>query len=302
MDVSHDWSQFSAQGRHKANPVNEDRSGALTAPLASVTLAYVADGISTAELGSGDKAAQAVANAVAACRNKFVEMANDISRSATDDASWAVSSASLLEKVAFEAGKAIATELDYLASLDGAAHAVEHTMGSTLTAAVAVGDQAVIHALGDSPALLYQGSLKRLIKLTMDHNVSSDPDAATDGTQALAGSEGQALTRLIGAVLDTEDRYAARNDEPLRLKIQLSPGDVFVLASDGLVNSVDPYDEVCALRRLEEVIQEGLASGANARVLAQRLVDLADNEKSNDNITANVLVISGKNQGGRSHG
>jgi len=299
MDVKHDWCQFMAQGRNKCNPVNEDRSGSLTSATMSATLAYVADGVSTADLGSGDQAAQAVADAFRDQQKAFHELVKSVSEREATDNTWMESAAELLSRSTSQAAAAIAARLNVLASQNEGTALAEHTMASTLTAALVVGDQALIYSLGDSPALLYQRSLKRLLKLTLEHNVETDHLVNREGAQFLVKAKDQSLTRFVGAVWTDNGCYQARKDTPLLLKIQLSPGDVLVLASDGLIDGIDAFDESAALKSLEVAVCAGLVGNADARVLAQRIVDLADGQRSNDNITANVLVISENGQEAR---
>lgn len=127
-------------------------------------------------------------------------------------------------------------------------------MGTTLTAVNLLDDRMVVGHVGDTRCYLLRGG--RLRQLTEDH--------------AVRRSEHQ-LVRCVGAGREHEDVDVMTHP--------LSPGDVVVLMTDGLWDSVEP-----------DVIQQVLQRDAAQRA-AQELVRLAVEAGGTDNSTAVVVHV-----------
>jgi PPM family protein phosphatase len=141
-------------------------------------------------------------------------------------------------------------------------------MGSTIVAAVIVGNQAYLANAGDSPAYLVRAGTTD--QITHDHGLVAE--------QVLAGiiSEEDAehhpyrhiLTRCLGA----ESAVEVETYEPRDLKV----GDILVLCSDGLTEHVSR----------KEV--SGLITSLDPEQVAQELVNAANERGGHDNITVVV--------------
>lgn len=150
----------------------------------------------------------------------------------------------------------------------GAADPALTGMGTTLTAMHVAGTRAVIGSVGDSRAYLVRGPHVEL--LTHDDTWLASVlglDGAREAS-ARAHPMRHVLTSVIGA------RDPAR---PEVLTLDLTPGDIVVLATDGLHNVVD------------DMTIGHLVRGVTAAAAAQALVDSAITRGTTDNVT--VVVV-----------
>lgn len=144
-------------------------------------------------------------------------------------------------------------------------------MGTTVVALLVRGRRAAIAHIGDSRAYRLRGDQFHL--LTEDHTWVAE--------QVIAGnlSEDQArdhpfksvVTRALGgeAVVNVE-----------LLEVELAPGDVYLLCSDGLTGLV-----------ADEQLQERLAAGRSLDRVCRGLVEAANSRGGTDNITALVVLV-----------
>ena len=146
-------------------------------------------------------------------------------------------------------------------------------MGTTASVLLLLDGKYLIGQVGDSRVyLLRDGTLKQLTK---DHSyVQEQVDAGfLTPEQARYHPYSNVITRCVGAGNDIEpDTYTG----------ELRPGDVFLVASDGLTGMVDD-------RRLQQLLL--------ARAAPQRIVDALISEANGrgglDNITAIVVQVQG---------
>jgi serine/threonine protein phosphatase PrpC len=146
-------------------------------------------------------------------------------------------------------------------------------MGTTITAAVvdAERDEVVIGHVGDSRAYrLRGGSLERL---TRDHSLVEEMRRKGQLTEAQAEDHPQRsiITRALGPEPDVDVDVQT---------VPASPGDVFLICSDGLTTML-PDEQIAALL--------GKAGSMEAAVRA--LVDEANRAGGRDNITALALRL-----------
>ena len=137
--------------------------------------------------------------------------------------------------------------------------------GSTLTAAVLDGDRLHIANLGDTRAVLVRGAL--IEHITQDHTQVRSLLAAgrLSPEEAAAHPDRAVLNRALAAGAPTAPDLLVR---------RLEPGDLVLVASDGLHAVVDP-----------SALAGALTAGAeDPEVLASRLVDLALAAGGPDNI------------------
>ena len=144
-------------------------------------------------------------------------------------------------------------------------------MGTTLVAALAGGQEAVILTEGDSRA--YHVNEDGIVLITRDHSLVEDLVERGELTrdQASCHPHKNLITRALGA-------------EPILMadcfRQPLSPGDYLLLCSDGLSNVVDEQE------MLYEVIH-----GGEAETCCQRLLEVALDRGAPDNVTV-VLIRS----------
>jgi len=144
-------------------------------------------------------------------------------------------------------------------------------MGSTLTLAVVEDRRATVAHVGDSRAyLLRQG---RLQQLTEDHSVPGAllRQGRITAQEAHDHPHRSVLYRCLGLQPGVQ--------VDLVPSVDLTPGDLLLLCSDGLWDMVYPEDRLTAL----------LADGVTPQATCRRLVDEANEAGGEDNIT--VLLV-----------
>jgi PPM family protein phosphatase len=139
-------------------------------------------------------------------------------------------------------------------------------MGTTITAALVIGERIYIGHVGDSRAYLLRDD--SLEQLTEDHSLVADllRSGRLTPQEAETHPQRSVITRALGTDPEVEvDAYS----------IEAKPGDVVLLCSDGLTTMID--DEAI-LRLVRE------SSGLDAA--ARALVKAANRSGGEDNITA----------------
>jgi len=148
-------------------------------------------------------------------------------------------------------------------------------MGTTVVAAALVamgeGDRLVLVNVGDSRA--YRFHAGTLAQLSLDHSVAEELVARGELSEAEAAvhPKRHILTRALGVAPTVE--VDVWDVVPVE-------GDRFLLCSDGLTNEV-PTDLITSV----------LATIADPKAAARKLVNLANESGGNDNITAVVLDV-----------
>lgn len=147
------------------------------------------------------------------------------------------------------------------------------SMAATLTLAALAADRAagslwLVAGVGDSPAWL--ATAERVTRVTDDDN------AAAELVRAGVISRAEARTHP-GRHMITRAMGAAEVVAPDVAHVALFPGDVLVLASDG----IDVLDDA----EIGRIVR----AAASADAAAQRLVDAALDAGSTDNVTAMVV-------------
>ena len=144
-------------------------------------------------------------------------------------------------------------------------------MGTTLVAALADGEEALILNEGDSRAyhLSEEGGI---VRVTRDHSLVEDMVEKGDLTpgQARSPPRRNLITRALGP-----DPAVEADGFPLQWK----PGDFLLLCSDGLVNTVTD----------QEIMFEILHNGQPEDCL-QRLMAISKQRGAPDNVTAILLM------------
>jgi serine/threonine protein phosphatase PrpC len=147
-------------------------------------------------------------------------------------------------------------------------------MGTTITAALLVGDSVAIGHVGDSRAYrLRQG---RLEQLTEDHSLVADLVRSGRLTPEEADTHPQrsVITRALGTDVDVDvDTFT----------VAAEPGDLFLLCSDGLTTMVDD-DEITAT-----IDRSGTLEDA-----ARALLKAANRAGGEDNVTVVLFELAGE--------
>ncbi len=146
------------------------------------------------------------------------------------------------------------------------------TIGSTVTALIARGRHAICVWAGDSRIYRCRGG--QIVQITQDHALVEElvEKGILTRLQASTHPQGNLVTRAIGAT------DALKLDLEI---VELQPGDVFVICSDGLDKEVKPA----------EIAQ--IAGAEHERTLSDTLVDLALSRGSRDNVTVVTVHITG---------
>lgn len=144
-------------------------------------------------------------------------------------------------------------------------------MGTTMVAALVVGDRAYILNIGDSRCYLVQP--EGISRITRDHSLVEDLVARGQITpeQARQHPQKNLITRALGA----ESRLRAD-----LFRQPMEPGDALLLCSDGLSNVVSD----------QELLYEVLHGGP-AEDCCRRLLDIALSRGAPDNVTAVLLQM-----------
>ena len=153
---------------------------------------------------------------------------------------------------------------------EAARHPDQLGMGTTLTLAFALNWRLFVAHAGDSRCYLFSGG--RLRRLTQDHTLVAEMVRA--GALSAAEASGHPYRNVVTNVLGGE---AQRVRVELHL-LDLEPGDVLVLCSDGLTEML-PDERIASVLRGEREPQ-----GA-----CERLVAEANERGGRDNITAVVV-------------
>jgi PPM family protein phosphatase len=171
----------------------------------------------------------------------------------------------LVENVVLEAGKRIHAHAQQDPARKG--------MGTTMTMLVIVGGIGAMAHVGDSR--LYLARAGRLHQLSDDHTYVAEAVRRGVSTyaEAKAGPYANVVTRALGV------QPTVRVDT---LLFDASPGDSFLLCSDGLHRYFESGDELC-----------GLISGDHLGGIARQLVELSNHRGGSDNITAVAVRMEG---------
>ncbi|MBI5537390.1 MAG: serine/threonine-protein phosphatase [Deltaproteobacteria bacterium] len=166
-----------------------------------------------------------------------------------------------LKRALVEANDAVHTESSNLG----------RTMGATVVATLISGGKLYVAHAGDARAYLLRAS--NLFPLTRDHSFVQE--IADQKGPGVAGSLPQNFSHIVSRSLGTQPTV----DVTLREPMGLSAGDVLLLCSDGLTNMVD------------EAHMRNTLAGTTPREAARRLVDMANENGGQDNITVMVARV-----------
>lgn len=151
-------------------------------------------------------------------------------------------------------------------------------MGTTIVAALADPNSLTVAHVGDSRLYLYRGG--RLETLTEDHSLVGDQvrRGLITPEEASRSNLQNILTRALGAEADVKVDVS---EHPLR------PGDVILLASDGLMKMM-----------ADEEIAREISADADPKSLVSRLIEKSRAAGGYDNVTVVAARVAATEDGG----
>ncbi len=154
---------------------------------------------------------------------------------------------------------------------EGSTHADLSGMGTTVVAALVVGDRVILASVGDSRIYRYRnGSLEQL---TQDDTWLA---SVLGAKQAEDADPAHPLRHVLTSVVGTRDDV-----KPGAREERLLPGDTFVLCTDGVHGRLD-----------NAALTSVLAGASSAEDRATQLVEQALTRGTSDNATALVMTVS----------
>lgn len=153
------------------------------------------------------------------------------------------------------------------------ANAEYRGMGTTLVALLLHDDQAVVAHVGDSR--IYRLRAGELSQLTEDHSLVQE--MLNRGMMSEDEVDGSGYTHVVTRAMGADSKVLADIQD-----VEVKPGDVFLLCSDGLSDLI-----------ADDAIADTLvAASGNWQRACQHLIDLANHAGGTDNISV-VLVAVG---------
>lgn len=145
-------------------------------------------------------------------------------------------------------------------------------MGTTVTALLITGDEMCVGHVGDSRAYLLRGD--KMAHLTVDHSLVGEMvhEGGLTEAEAMSHPQRHLLTRALGIARETQADIS---------RSTVREGDVLILATDGLTNLVSAEE-------IMSVIRDG---GGEFSLLAQKLVEMANQRGGHDNATVIVAAV-----------
>lgn len=249
---------LSDMGRVREN--NEDRVGLWARH--GIVLAMVADGMGGAV--AGEEASRLVTEAIQADflgEARGSETLRDLSEDEIADK---------MRAAVRRANRAVLERATENPELQG--------MGTTVTLALIRDNRVIIAHVGDSRAYLVDGNEGWINQITDDHSFVEALLASGHITneQAAVHPMRNVLYRALGQVEDTEADLYSRT---------LTEGDWLILCSDGLTRHVTPAEIAATTSQYD-----------NPEQVAQALIDLANENGGEDNISAVVILMESAEQ------
>lgn len=144
-------------------------------------------------------------------------------------------------------------------------------MGTTITAALIIGNKAYIANVGDSSCYLYNNN--ELKKITKDHSFVQEliDDGTITEAQAFNHPNKNIITRALGTNIDVEVDI---------FEIAFKEKDKLILCTDGLTNELEK-DEIL------DILKD-----RDNQLICEKLIKECKNKGGRDNIT--VIVVGGE--------
>ncbi|TVQ95740.1 MAG: hypothetical protein EA398_17065 [Deltaproteobacteria bacterium] len=260
-------------GKRRWTAENQDGVLRLEEHSPELALVAVADGVSTASVGSGDLASRTALDALTL---SWQSRDGDLPASPSEEEAW------------------LADAMD--AANDALVDCVNHrwgpfecppdeVMGTTLLCAVIHRDHVTLGSLGDSRAYLLRAG--QLLRLNRDHNLATMAIAdGADPEAALALPQAEALTRCIGMfdADDIGDLLISQPAAPDLLSFPLCAGDRLLLCSDGVTDYIAETE-----KRAERAVRSILLTQPDPDLAALEILLAANRGGGGDN--ASVVLV-----------
>ncbi|MET3131475.1 serine/threonine protein phosphatase PrpC [Oxalobacteraceae bacterium GrIS 1.11] len=149
----------------------------------------------------------------------------------------------------------------------------------TIVVALASAATVTVAWVGDSRAYLIKGQSERC--LTVDD--SWIEEVVADGTHTRAQANADPLAHCVTQVLGMRDDRIV----PHVLSAPMAPEDILLLCSDGLWNY---FQDQHSLAAMVDRLRQGHGARLGAREICQALVDAANAQGGQDNITVAILI------------
>ncbi|MCK6510120.1 protein phosphatase 2C domain-containing protein [Myxococcota bacterium] len=285
-DLEIEKESYQVSGRLKAGPLQDAELCVSPIPNA-FWMGGVADGVSTADLGSGEEAAREVARCFSVLGATSMPLL-------AQPTAWPIAVSDFWATFAKQAHTAIAQRCEELRASHLAPETIQDPMSSTFVAAMILGDRASIAWLGDSPAWHYRAGEGRLIRLTVEDSQLYERLRAGEWDALSTPTDGDNhLSRFLGMAYPSEQETNTSLDlmKPHQLFVQLQEGDILLLASDGLLCGIGGLSPFVQDQKLEQKIKECLQQDPSLRRLVLFLVQEAD-QYGDDNISLIAVRVS----------
>jgi len=281
----HETGGESLFGRNKRSHQNEDTLVVLD-EVPGVTLLAVADGVSTATLGTGGQASFSVRELAERQHQNLTERLAALAASE----SWEAEGWLFIEDFFENAHRAVVDKINSYLSADEEPPSAAETMSSTLILALVRGNRALIGHWGDSRA--YRLSPQGAVRLTEDHNVEMEALLRSRESRYAQPDQGASLVRVLGQCRYDSDsgRFVAVEQKVSRDSCLLDAEDWLMLCSDGLLSGLRGESEAEKEQRLLAIL--GRHHESSCRELARQLARTADDDKGDDNITVVLLRVT----------
>lgn len=243
----------------------------------------VADGISTAKVGSGSIAAQTVK-----------EFASVMWKKEQDSLTSEEAIESFLTRFAQQANEAVvAKSFEIAEQLEDVRPS--HLMGTTLVAVVSTNEYAYTISVGDSR--VYHWSPDTFLKpLHSDQNVRNEMLLqGIEWSEVRSTEEQSSLTYYIGMADTSKKPFIAKEILVDIRKTDISSEDLILLCSDGLTDYLNPIGYQNDLWKADSVLTETIKQFVEQQdwtACAEKLVQLANDNGGGDNISVLLLTFN----------
>lgn len=284
-----EWKGDSIYGRNKHLNENEDQVISLSGDAEKQALIGIADGVSTADVGSGWAAAATIKLTFDRHSREWKNRLAALPDPAKNPDDWKMQADDMLRTIFKTVHEAVILEIESRLSSGITGSAKGSTMSSTLILALIQGNLARIAHWGDSRAYLVTAT--GMVRLTEDHNRLMEimtskknpfqmPSGGTAGLIRVVGSG--SIAKGSGFQPVPFDRQKVSITE-----ITLLPDEMLLLCSDGLPGSLSCGNEHEKEARMHALIARH--RDGSLRDLVWHLIRLADEDQSNDNISTVIL-------------
>jgi len=291
-----DYKGDSIYGRNKKNNDNEDNVITLNGLPSTHALIGVADGVSTASLGSGWLASTTIKKQFQLYNKdwaaKILDMPDPVQK--MDD--WYEQGELFLKEIFQTAHNTVVEEINLLPELKSSkSDSFNSTMSSTLVATLINGNKGLVAHWGDSRAYLISSG--RIIRLTEDHNKLLDllvKSRKKNKPFQVVVEDASHLTRVVGGcTYNTEnncfDAISPKNQPVPISRFTLKKGEFLLLCSDGLLSGFSDASETEKEKKILSIFNENINN--KCREIARKLVRAADDDRGDDNISVAVIRL-----------